>query len=38
MWDGTYTFLDLIHWHELSYIKAENQRRYREWTELSRDK
>jgi len=35
LWDGTYTFDDLLDWHELSFVKAENQKRYTEWQKLN---
>jgi len=36
VWDGTYTFRDLLDWHEIAQVKAENERRYRVWSEANR--
>jgi hypothetical protein len=36
VWDGTYTFKDLLDWHEIAQVKAENERRYREWMEMNK--
>ncbi|WP_446773470.1 DUF6889 family protein [Macellibacteroides fermentans] len=36
VWDGTYTFRDLLDWHEMAQVKAENERRYRIWSEANR--
>jgi len=33
VWDGTYTFGDLLDWHEMFTVKNENERRVREWSE-----
>lgn len=38
VWDGTYTFEDLLDWHEMTKVKVENERRYREWAELNKGK
>lgn len=27
LWDGTYTFDDLLDWHELAQVREENRRR-----------
>ena len=37
VWDGTYTFDDLIDWYELQAIKAENQRRYEDYFKSKND-
>jgi hypothetical protein len=37
VWDGTYTFRDLLDWHEMDEVKTENEKRYREWQELHKD-
>lgn len=37
VWDGTYTFKDLLDWHEMAQVKAENMRRAKEWDELNRN-
>lgn len=34
VWDGTYTFNDLLDWHEINQVKKENQRRYEEFQRL----
>lgn len=31
VWDGTYSFSDLLDWHEMNEVKNENQRRYEEF-------
>jgi hypothetical protein len=36
VWDGTYTFKDLLDWHEIADVKAENERRHREWQEANK--
>ena len=28
VYDGTYDIVDLLDWHEMQAVKAENQRRY----------
>lgn len=36
VWDGTYTFSDLLDAHEMLAIKNENQHRAEEYEELQR--
>jgi hypothetical protein len=31
VWDGTYTFKDLLDWHEMAQVKSENVARRREY-------
>ncbi len=31
VWDGTYTLDDLLDWHEMASVKAENAEKYREY-------
>jgi hypothetical protein len=31
LFDGTYIIDDLLDWHEMATVKAENQRRHQEW-------
>jgi hypothetical protein len=31
IWNGTYTFDDLLDWHEMTQVKTENQRMYQEF-------
>lgn len=38
VWDGTYTFDDLLDWHEMQAVKLENQRRYDEYQEMTRSR
>lgn len=33
VWDGTYSFEDLVFWHQMATLKAENERRMREWNQ-----
>ena len=33
VWDGTYTYDDLLDWHEMQSIKKENERRIRTYEE-----
>jgi len=33
VWDGTYTFEDLLDWREMNEVKVENELRYREFCE-----
>ena len=35
VWDGTYTFKDLLDWHEMDQVKAENETRYRIYKEAT---
>jgi hypothetical protein len=37
VWDGTYTFDDLLDWYEMAQVKAENEKRIKEYFE-SREK
>jgi hypothetical protein len=32
VWDGTYTYDDLMDWHEMQLVKNENERRYQEYS------
>lgn len=34
LWDGTYTFNDLLDAHEIMLVKAENQRREAEYQKI----
>lgn len=34
VWDGTYTFDDLVEWHDMAIVKDENERRIRDWNEM----
>jgi len=36
VWDGTYSWDDLLDWHEMSLVKHENERRHHEWQNMSR--
>jgi len=36
VWDGTYTFSDLMNAHEILIVQAENRRRAEEYTEQQR--
>jgi len=36
VWDGTYTFKDLLDWHEMAQVKEENERRFKEIQELNK--
>ncbi len=36
-WDGTYSFEDLLDAHEILDIKAENERRMRDWAKTHRE-
>jgi hypothetical protein len=38
VWDGTYTFDDLLDAHEMLAVKAENRRRAEEWQERNRER
>lgn len=31
VWDGTYNLEDLLDWHEMARVRAENDRRRQEW-------
>lgn len=31
VWDGTYTYDDLLDWHEMQNVKNENERRLKEY-------
>lgn len=33
VYDGTYTFDDLLDWYEMAQVKAENERRIKEYME-----
>ena len=33
IWDGTYTFDDLLDWYELFALKKENERRIKQYRE-----
>ncbi len=35
VFDGTYIIDDLIDWHEMAVVKAENERRMREWQKIN---
>ena len=37
VFDGTYTFSDLVDYHIMAAIKAENQRRYDTWRKLHQE-
>jgi hypothetical protein len=37
VWDGTYTFEDLLDWYEMAETKAENEKRYQGWMKLRKD-
>jgi hypothetical protein len=34
VWDGTYTYSDLLDWHEMQRVKNENERRIQEYNKL----
>lgn len=34
VWDGSYTFRDLLDWHEMNRVKQINQRRYEEFQKV----
>jgi hypothetical protein len=34
VWDGTYTFSDLLDWHEMAQVKRENDIRQREYQKM----
>lgn len=36
VFDGTYSFDDLLDWHEIQAVKIENQKRYQEWQKANR--
>jgi len=36
VWDGTYTFSDLMNAHEILIVQAENRRRAEEYAEQQR--
>jgi hypothetical protein len=36
VWDGTYSFKDLLDWYEMTRVKTENEKRYQQWMEASR--
>ncbi|WP_370871607.1 DUF6889 family protein [Pectinatus haikarae] len=38
LWDGTYTFKDLLDAHEMMMVKAENQRREEEYQASLRER
>lgn len=37
LWDGTYTFGDLLDIHEIMIVEEENRRRAREYAEAQRE-
>ena len=37
VWDGTYTLEDLLDAHEMLAIRAENDKRARDWAEMERE-
>nr|DAP01124.1 MAG TPA: hypothetical protein [Caudoviricetes sp.] len=37
LWDGTYTFSDLLDAHEMILVTHENQRRAEEWQRKQED-
>lgn len=37
LWDGTYTLDDLLDWHEMAEVRAENEKRYRDATTSSEE-
>jgi len=37
LWDGTYTFSDLLDAHELLLVKQENERRLTVWQKQQED-
>ena len=37
VWDGTYTFTDLLNWHDMNDIKNENEKRIRNYFEAQRE-
>lgn len=34
IWDGTYTFDDLVDWHEMYSVKKENEKRIAEYQQF----
>jgi len=34
VFDGTYSFADLLDWHEMQKVKLENQKRMKDWDDL----
>lgn len=34
VFDGTYSLDDLLDWHEMAQVKAENERQYRNYMEF----
>lgn len=36
LWDNTYHLDDLLDWHEIAVVKAENRRRAEKWQDLQR--
>lgn len=37
VFDGTYSFDDLLDWHEMQIVKNENERRIQDYQELQRE-
>ena len=33
VWDGTYTLKDLLDWYEMTWVKKENERRFKEYVQ-----
>jgi hypothetical protein len=36
LWDGTYTFSDLLDWHEMNDVRTENEKRWDDYIDSIR--